>query len=74
MDILPWMYIGTYRTIEIKIAALLCPAQVPALALPRLYIFGKTSAMSTPLCAVLGWFLGQIGRPLVVFPDRVRIF
>ncbi|KAI1023631.1 hypothetical protein LB503_000854, partial [Fusarium chuoi] len=53
---------------------------VPTLALTRLDVFGKASTMSTPLCAVLGWFLGLGDRrntPVLcrrLVPDRVRIF
>ncbi|KAI1018994.1 hypothetical protein LB505_002764 [Fusarium chuoi] len=53
---------------------------VPTLALTRLHDFGKASTMSTPLCAVLGWFLGLGDRrntPVLcrrLVPDRVRIF
>ncbi|KAH7218725.1 hypothetical protein NOF04DRAFT_1269011 [Fusarium oxysporum II5] len=48
---------------------------VPTLASTRLHVFGKASTMSTPLCAVLGWFLGFRDRrntPVFVVSSRTE--
>lgn len=65
------------KLIEIKIAAPACSVQVPTLALTRLHVFGKASTMSTPLYAVLGWFLGlrdrsQRNTPVSVVSSRTE--
>lgn len=63
------------QLIEIKIAAPACSVQVPTLAPTRLHVFGKASTMSTPLCAVLGWFLGFRDRrntPVFVVSSRTE--